>query len=248
MDIATNSWPVRLWQRTSLMQRLAFVALVPTLITAALLVTLLTQRQLANLRQMAQSNADAIATQTASVCVQPLRNMQLRELLGIADSIGDLPHVTRVQIRTAAGQILADHRESGNHHNPQEIMTVVHDVVDGDQAGHPLLGSVLVDVSLHDAIAAQHASLRHALIALLLSLLVAGVIGWQAARWISAPLRHLASAVHQLGQGDRRVAVAVTDRTEIGELQQGFNHAAAALFDVQRGMEQQIEQATLELA
>ena len=122
MDIATHSWPVRLWQRTSLMQRLAFVALVPTLITAALLVILLTQRQLANLRQMAQSNADAIATQTASLCVQPLRNMQLRELLGIADSIGDLPHVTRVQIRTAAVQILADHRESADRYNPQETM------------------------------------------------------------------------------------------------------------------------------
>jgi signal transduction histidine kinase len=248
MDMATNSWPVRLWQRTSLMQRLTFVALVPSLITAALSVTLLTQRQLINLRQMAQSNADAIATQTASVCVQPLRNMQLRELLGIADSIGDLPHVTRVQIRTAAGEILADHREAGDDRSQQENLTVVHDVIDRDQPGQPTLGSVLVDVSLHDAIAAQRASLRHALIALLLSLLIAGVIGWQAARWISAPLRHLAGAVQQLGQGDRQVAVAVTDRTEIGELQQGFNHAAAALYDVQRGMEQQIEQATLELA
>jgi signal transduction histidine kinase len=247
MDMATNSWPVRLWQRTSLMQRMAFVALVPTLITAALLVILLTQRQLLSLRQMAQNNADAIVTQTASVCVQPLRTMQLRELLRIADSIGDLPHVTRVQIRTAAGQILADHREPGDNRNQQEILTVTRDVVDHDQPG-AALGSVLVDVSLHDAIAAQHASLRHALLALLLSLFIAGVIGWQAARWISAPLRHLAGAVHQLGRGDRQVAVAVTDRTEIGELQQGFNHAAAALFDVQRGMEQQIEQATQELA
>lgn len=248
MDMATNSWPVRLWQRTSLMQRLAFVALVPTLITAVLLVTLLTQRQLVSLRQMAQSNADAIAIQTASICVQPLRNMQLRELLGIADSIGELPHVTRVQIRTAAGQILADRRGPGDSRSQREILTVVRDVVDRDQSGQLTLGSVRVDVSLHDAIAAQRASLRHALIVLLLSLLIAGVLGWQAARWISAPLRHLAGAVQQLGQGDRRVAVVVTDRTEIGELQQGFNHAAATLFDVRRGMEQQIEQATLELA
>ena len=248
MDKATNSWPTRLWQRTSLMQRLAFVAMVPTLITAALLVTLLTQRQLDNLRQMAQGNADAIATQAASVCVQPLRNMQLRELLRIADSIGDLPHVTRVQIRTTAGEILADHREPGDSNSQHDILTVVRDVVDSDQPDHALLGSVLVDVSLHDAVAAQHASQRHALLALLLSLLIAGVIGWQAARWISAPLVHLAGAVRQLGRGDRQVAVTVTDRTEIGELQQGFNHAAAALFDVQRGMERQIEQATLELA
>jgi signal transduction histidine kinase len=244
MDMATNSWPARLWQRTTLMQRLAFVALVPTLVTAVLLVTFLTQRQLANLRQMAHDNAEVVASQAALICVQPLRTMQLRELVRIADSIGGLPHVTRVQIRTAAGQILADHHAPDDSHGPRETLTVVHDVVDGQA----VLGSILVDVSLDRAILAQHASLRHALVALLLSLLVAGVIGWQAARWISAPLRHLAGAVHQLGRGDRRVTVAVTDRTEIGKLQQGFNHAAAALYDIQQGMQQQIEQATQELA
>lgn len=248
MDMATNSWPARLWQRTTLMQRLAFVALVPSLITATLLVAFLTQRQLTNLRRMAHDNAEVVASQAASICVQPLRTMQLRELVRIADSIGGLPHVTRVQIRTAAGQILADHDEPGDGHGSREILTVVHDVVDRGQSGQAVLGSILVDVSLHQAILAQRASLRQALIALLLSLLIAGVIGWQVARWISAPLRHLAGAVHQLGQGDRQVAVAVTDRTEIGELQQGFNHAAAALYDIQRGMEQQIEHATQELA
>ncbi|HXD38534.1 MAG TPA: ATP-binding protein [Rhodanobacter sp.] len=245
MDLAGNSWLARLWQRTSLMQRVAFVALVPTLITAALLVTLLTQRQLGNLHRMAQANADAIATQTASVCVQPLRAMRLRDLLRIAASIGELPHVTRVQIRTADGQILADHRTA---YDEPDVTSVVRNVVDTQQAVPVVLGSVLVDVSLRDAVAAQHASLRHALIALLLSLLVAGVIGWQAARWISAPLRHLAGAVGQLGRGDKAVSVPVTDRTEIGELQRGFNHAAATLFDNQRSMQVKIEEATQELA
>jgi signal transduction histidine kinase len=248
MDMATNSWPLRLWQRTSLTQRLAFVALVPTLITAALLVTLLTRHQLITLHRMAQGTADAIATQTASVCVQPLRNMELRQLLGIAHSIGGLPHVTRVQIRTADGQILADNRKPGDNNSTQEILTVVHDVIDRDHPQQPALGSVLVDVSMHDAIATQEESLRNALIVLVLSLFIAGVIGWQVARWISFPLRHLAGAVRQLGRTDRKVAVAVTDRTEIGELQQGFNHAAAELYDVRRGMEQEIELATLELA
>src|SRR6185437_1727163 len=143
----------RLWHHTSLVQRMAFVALVPTLITAALLVTLLTQRQLDTLHQMARGNANAIATQTASVCVQPLRTMRLRELLRIADSIGELPHVTRVQIRTADGQILADHRASDD--NLHDVMSVVREVVDNEQTGHVALGSVLVDVSLHDAILAQ---------------------------------------------------------------------------------------------
>ncbi|CAM5243839.1 ATP-binding protein [Rhodanobacter lindaniclasticus] len=245
MDLAGNSWLARLWHHTSLVQRMAFVALVPTLITAALLVTLLTQRQLTTLHRMAQGNADAIATQTASVCVQPLRTMQLRELVRIADSIGELPHVTRVQIRTADGQILADHRASDD--DERDVTSVVREVVDTGQATPEVLGSVLVDVSLHDAVTAQRASLRHASIALLLSLLVAGVIGWQVARWISAPLRRLAGAVGQLDQGDQPVSVPVTDRTEIGELQRGFNHAAAALFESRRGLRERIEEATREL-
>jgi signal transduction histidine kinase len=227
------------------LQRTAFVALVPTLITAALLVTLLTQRQLVTLRQMAQGNAEAIATQTASICVQPLRSMRLRELLRIADSIGELPHVTRVQIRTAEGQILADHHTVDD--SPHDVMSVVHQIVDTHQASPEILGSVLVNVSLHDAIAAQRSSLRHALLALLLSLLVAGVIGWLAARWISAPLRHLAGAVQQLDRDDGPVSVAITDRTEIGELQRGFNRAAAALFQNRRGLQDQIAEATREL-
>jgi signal transduction histidine kinase len=245
MDLAGNSWLARLWHHTSLVQRMAFVALVPTLITAALLVTLLTQRQLDTLHRMAQGNADAIATQTASVSVQPLRAMRLRELLRIAESIGELPHVTRVQIRTADGQILADHRAADD--DEHDVTSVVREVVDNDQATPRLLGSVLVDVSLRDAVTAQRATLHHALIALLVSLLVAGVIGWQVARWISAPLRRLAGAVGQLGQDDQPVSVPVSDRTEIGELQRGFNHAAAALFESRRGLHERIEEATREL-
>ncbi|MEP6899231.1 MAG: hybrid sensor histidine kinase/response regulator [Rhodanobacter sp.] len=242
-----SSFPVRLWWRASLMQRLGFVALAPTLITAALLVTMLTRHQLFTLQTMARSTADAIATQTASISTEPLRNLQRRELVRIAQSTGELPHVTHVQIRAADGEILADfHGHSENR--PEDSLTMVRDVIDRNQTWQPPLGSVLVEVSLADAIAAQRSSLRNAFIALTISLLIALVIGWQAARWISAPLRRLARAVHQLGRGDRQVEVEISDQTEIGELQHGFNSAAAALFDLQRGMEQEIEQATLELA
>lgn len=247
MSTGQDTWIARLWRRTSLMQRLALVALIPTLVTALFLVIMLTRHQLAALRSMAQSTADTIAIQTASVCAEPLRQMQRRELARIAQSIAELPHVAHVQIRAADGEILADARGREDRAR-SESLTVERAVVDGDLPGHPIIGSVVVDVSLNDAIAAQHSSLRNALIALVLSLLVAVIIGWQAARWISAPLRRLAAAVHQLGRGDRQVEVEVTDSNEIGELQQGFNSAAAALFDVQRGMEQEIEHATLELA
>jgi signal transduction histidine kinase len=238
---------VRLWRRASLMQRLGFVAFAPTLITAGFLVFMLTRHQLLTLQAMGRSAADAIATQTASITAVPLRKMQRRELTLIAESTAGLSKVAHVQIRAADGEILADVRGNGQNQHA-ESLTVVRDVIDRTGSTPSTLGSVLVEVSLDEAVAAQHSSLRNATLALLVSLLLSLVIGWQAARWISAPLRRLAHAVHELGRGDRKVEVAITDHTEIGELQRGFNSAAAAIFDLQRGMEHEVEQATLELA
>lgn len=245
--MGTRNFVVRLWRHTSLMQRLGFIALVPTLVTAVILVTMLTRHQLTTLHLMAQDTANAIATQTAAVSAEPLRRAQRRELAMIASASGELPHVTRVQIRSPAGEILAEYRDRSPASAPNRL-TVLRDVIDPQQPKLTALGSVLVQVSLTDAVAAQRDSLNHALITLVLSLLIAGIIGWQAARWLSSPLRRLVAAVQQLGHGDRPVVVEITDRTEIGQLQRGFNSAAAALFDMHREMELKIEHATQELA
>jgi signal transduction histidine kinase len=246
-DMGSGNFAVRLWRRTSLMQRLGFVALVPTLVTAVLLVTTLTRHQLATVRVMAQDTANAIAIQAAAVSAEPLRQLQRRELARIAQATGELPHVALVQIRSVDGEILAGHHDA----QPSDAaggLTVIREVVDPRRPLGPPLGSVLVRVSLADAIAAQRASLHNALITLAISLLVAGIIGWQVARWLSAPLRRLVAAVQQLGHGDAPVAVEITDRTEIGQLQRGFNAASAALFDMHRDMEREIDQATRALA
>lgn len=245
--MAARFWMKRLWRRASLMQRLAFVALAPTLVTALLLAAILTHSQLVALRNTGHSTAAAVATQAAAITVDPLRSMQRRELLRIAQSIADLPNVARVQIRAADGEILADKHSRGST-KPKDTLTVTREVVELDPARRLVpLGEVVIDVSVAEAVAAQRASLRIALATLVASLLIATVIAWQAARWISAPLRQLAHAVHELGRGDRPVAVRVTDKTEIGELQHGFNNAAAALYAMHRDMSNEIEQATLEL-
>ncbi|HXD37170.1 MAG TPA: HAMP domain-containing protein, partial [Rhodanobacter sp.] len=244
--MGSGNFAVRLWRRTSLMQRLGFVALVPTLVTAVLLVTTMTHHQLATVRVMAQDTANAIAIQAAAVSAEPLRQLHRRELARIAQATGELPHVALVQIRSVDGEILAD------HHDPQADnaggLTVIREVNDPRRPLGPSLGSVMVRVSLTDAIAAQRSSLHNALITLAISLLVAGIIGWQVARWLSAPLRRLVAAVQQLGHGDAPVAVEITDRTEIGQLQRGFNAASAALFDMHRDMAREIDQATRALA
>ena len=236
---------MRLWRRTSLVQRLVMVALAPTLFTAIVLVAIVTRHQMGELRSMAQNTADAIAIQAAAVSADPLQRMARRELNELCQLVVRLPHVAQLQIRSSAGEIVADCKRE-RLDSPSNLI-VTRPIISPD-APTLELGSVKVNVSIADAIDAQRDSLRNALLALVLSLIIAGGIALQTARWISAPLQRLAGAVARLGHGDRDVVVAVTDNTEIGEVQRGFNAAVAALRDAQQGMEQEIEQATLSLA
>jgi len=238
------TWLERVWRRTSLVQRLTCVALVPTAISAILLVTLLTRHQMDALHEMGRSTADAIAQQAASVSGEALRNGERREISHISQSIVQLPQVSRVRISDRDGEIIAD-RVNGSI-DDDDNLTVSREVL--DPVTHRVVGSVTVDVSVEDAIAAQRTSVHNALLWLALSLFIAVMIGWSTARWLSAPLRNLAIAVRQLGLGDRTVVVPVTDDTEIGDLQRGFNGAASQLLHAQIGMEREIAMATEELA
>jgi signal transduction histidine kinase len=238
------TWLERVWRRTSLVQRLTCVALVPTAISAVLLVTLLTRHQMDTLHEMGRSTADAIAQQAASVSGEALRNGERREISHISQSIVQLPQVARVRISDRDGEIIAD-RVNGTI-DDDDNLTVSREVL--DPTSHRVVGSVTVDVSVEDAIAAQRTSVNNALLWLALSLFIAVMIGWSTARWLSAPLRNLAIAVRQLGLGDRTVVVPVTDDTEIGDLQRGFNGAASQLLHAQIGMEREIAMATEELA
>lgn len=243
-DPSVSSWLEKVWRRTSLVQRLTCVALVPTAISAVLLVTLLTRHQMDTLHEMGRSTADAIAQQAATVSGDPLRSGERRELGRIAQSIAQLPQVARVRISDRDGEILAD-RVNGTV-GDDDSLTVSREVY--DPVSHRVVGSVSVDVSVEDAVAAQRASVHNAMLWLVLNLLIAVAIGWSTARWLSAPLRNLAIAVRQLGLGDRTVVVPVTDDTEIGDLQRGFNGAASQLLHAQIGMEREITTATEELA
>jgi signal transduction histidine kinase len=196
------------------------------------------------LHEMGRSTADAIAQQAASVSGEALRNGERREISHISQSIVQLPQVARVRISDRDGEIIAD-RVNGTI-DDDDNLTVSREVL--DPVTHRVVGSVTVDVSVEDAIAAQRTSVHNALVWLALSLFIAVMIGWSTARWLSAPLRNLAIAVRQLGLGDRTVVVPVTDDTEIGDLQRGFNGAASQLLHAQIGMEREIAMATEELA
>ena len=232
------------WRRASLIQRLVLVALLPSAVSTVLLAILLTRHQVQSMRSMIRATAAAYVAQAASVASDPMRESDQVELQQLALSIGNLPHVSRVTIRDADGSVVAQ------AHNPKlyngKPVSLRQDIID-PHANGSVLGSLQIDIDSETSLLAQHTNIFDTLLWLSVAILLAIVLSWQQARWISAPLRRLSLAMRGLGNTDRPISVEVTDESEIGELQRGFNTAAAALHELHRGMEQRIEEATQEL-
>lgn len=239
-----RGWLNLLWRRTSLTQRLVLLALIPTALTALLLVSLLTQRQVRTINELARSTAESIVSQTAMIAAEPMAANDRRELYRIARAVSHLPHVSRVSFDLPNGEALVD------LYNPASVTHMlplrVHKRVVDDNGGY--LGTISLELSQHNALAMQKAGLRAALWWLLAALLLAGLVSWRVARWIGRPLRKLAYTVDEFGRSDREVSVTVTDDTEIGNLQRAFNATTLARHEMQREQQQRIEAATAELA
>lgn len=234
----------RHWRRVPLMQRLALFALMPAAFSTLVLVALLTRHQVDSLHAMATHAAQVIATETAVIAAHPLQRGDTDELLRIARSVSARSQVLRVRILSGQHRVVAD-LSSDTPVRPQHLVRLRHPVFAPDSGR--VIGAIMVDFNLDEAVAAQRLSVINALLWMAAVLLVAALIAWQQARWMSAPLRELATAMRRLGQGNGEVTVRVTDDTEIGDVQRGFNRAASALRQSQQRMKQEIDQATREL-
>lgn len=242
--MSKRGWLNALWRRTSLSQRLLLLALIPTALTALLLMALMTQRQLRTIAELTQSTAESIATQTAEIAVEPMAVNDRRELERIARAVLHLPHVARVAFMLPNGEIVMARQQApmDPHAPPLRVERPI-----TDEAGH-VLGALQLDIGQRTATARQRAGLRIALIWLGVALLLAALVSWRVARWIGRPLRKLAHAVNEFGHSDRNVTVAITDDTEIGDLQRAFNAAAVSRHEMLLEQERRIEAATTELA
>lgn len=239
-----RGWLNALWRRTSLTQRLLLLALIPTALTALLLVSLLAQRQLRIIANLTNSTAEAIASQTAEIAAEPMASNNRHELDRISRAVSRLPHVARISFTMSDGETVAERQNIPDDPRtpPLRVARTVY-----DDAGHAL-GVLRLDIGQRTATAQQRAGVRIALLWLAVALLLAGLVSWRVARWIGRPLRKLAHAVNEFGRGNRSVAVAVTDDTEIGDLQRAFNAAALARQETLFEQQRRIEAATAELA
>ena len=234
------------WRRASLIQRLVLVAMVPSVVSTMFLSALLTRNQIRTTRDILRSTESAYVAQAAGIASDPLRRGDLHDLRRLALSISKLPHVNRVRIIDNDGRVLVDARQrpvSGDT-SPMHLDQDIRD----NASPASRLGILRVDVDSDTSLLAHHVSVFDTLLWLSIAIMLAIVLSWQQASWISAPLRRLSVVMRGLGRIDRPLSVEVTDDSEIGDLQRGFNAGAAALYALHREMEQRIEDATQELA
>ena len=89
---------------------------------------------------------------------------------------------------------------------------------------------------------------RQAVVALLTILGVGVTLSFTMARVVIRPIRDLAAAAQQIGQGDFSVHVPVKKEDEIGTLATAVNHMAAHLQESYANLEQKVEERTQELS
>jgi len=234
------------WRRASLIQRLVLVAMVPSAVSTVLLATLLTQHQIRTTREILRSTESAYVVQAAAVAAVPLHRRDLPGLRRLAETIIKLPHVNHVRILDRDGKVLVN-SQKGSRAGARSQIQLQQPIHDNDPSA-TVLGTLRVDIDSDSSLLAQHVSVFDTLLWLGIAIMLAILLSWQQARWISAPLRRLSVAMRGLGRNDQPMSVEVTDESEIGELQRGFNTAAAALYTLHREMELRIEDATRELA
>jgi len=223
--------------------RLMLLSLVPASVAIVVAMSVLAGHHLTELTALTENNAKAVARQVATLARTPLMRMDRRALLNAARVGREQPGVRQVQIRTHDGEIVA---QSGHWTKPGDPPGLeVLEPIESDAS--PRAGEVMVEFDL-DTIEAARRNLWSTVFALLgACLLGVGLVGWWAARRISAPIRQLAEAVDQLGEG-KDVRVATDATAEVGRLQHGLNIAARALADSRKTMQSQIAAATQELA
>ncbi len=198
------------------------------------------------MRDMTRSAAGAYVDQAAMLAVDPLRQNDADALQHLAHSLSQLPHIGEVRVLDANGTLVASALQPTDD-DSREIQHLRHVIVAPDAPGR-VIGTLLVDVDSDTSLLSQHTNIFDTLLWLGIAMLLAILLSWQQARWISAPLRRLSEAMRGLGRIDRPLSVRVTDDSEIGDLQRGFNTAAATLHELHRDMERRIEEATEELA
>jgi signal transduction histidine kinase len=110
------------------------------------------------------------------------------------------------------------------------------------------LGLAVVGVSTQEIVAQKNWLLVSAGFLLLAALAVTASMAWRLSAKLTDQIRHISKTVHRIAKGEFSVRAMEDAGGEIGQLEQGVNQMAQALYEHQAHLEDRILEATARLA
>lgn len=130
-----------------------------------------------------------------------------------------------------------------SHQSRQWVMQVAVPIIFEDS----IIGAVFIASSLSDIYAVLDNVRDFLLLATVLSLLFAGLLGVYFAHHITVPIESLTAATEQIARGDLTQRVSVRSKDEIGRLAGQFNHMAGRLQEMTRQLREFVSNASHEM-
>ncbi|MBT9166792.1 MAG: Alkaline phosphatase synthesis sensor protein PhoR [Syntrophomonadaceae bacterium] len=130
-----------------------------------------------------------------------------------------------------------------SYQSRQWVMQVAVPIIFDDS----IIGVVFIASSLSDVYAVLDSVRDFLLLATVLSLLFAGLLGVYFAHHITVPIESLTAATEQIARGDLTQRVSVRSKDEIGRLAGQFNHMAGRLQEMTRQLREFVSNASHEM-
>jgi len=235
--------------------RAYLLGLLPALLVAAVLGIYLGVVRLADLQDEIQARGRALVKHLAIAAEYGVVSGNRADLQGLVAEAKAEPDVVYVQILDAPGAMLA---RAGKPKAgqiafsapviPRLLTPVVDPYLPDAQTADKPIGWVNLILSRERYEAARNRMLLTAAGIVLLGLVFAALLVRGLALSGIQPLVELIAAVRRMAAGDLTVSVPVTAKSELRDLQTGFNEMSAALLSYRDRMQHKIDRATAELA
>ena len=111
-----------------------------------------------------------------------------------------------------------------------------------------VIGQVYVSLSTHGLSALQDSLIINNLLIALGGLIASGLLAWRIGRGITRPIKSLAVAVTELGEGHLNWRVPENSGGDLQTLERGFNNMTLRLQQAHDGMQERIKEATHQLS
>lgn len=259
--------------QSSIRSRILTIALIPALITAALLTAYFVETQMraaeraaraklvSAARTLAAASQYAMQSGNRTLLAQVVASERTAAGLDYAqacavdgevltrcgtppDALPAAP-VTPGRIESRGGMWLASHPIV----LPQTPLGAdMADFSDPQEASRAIVGYVTVGLSPAPILAARRQAILSAAGLILVAAVLTALIAWRLSGRLTRQIRQVSYAVDRIAGGEQSVRVAEDAGAEIGSLERGVNRLAEALEASQRNMQARIAEATASLA